>query len=455
MGRKRNISKPKAKGRGKKRSKKRGTKVGTQKTRLGKGSEGQVPGSEDQAQEVGAEPGAMMDGPPGDPNFNPPEQELLVADEESPISDDAFLPSDPNNEEQASVPSHGLGERKLRKITTRELMAEHEREVGGPIFEKHVEPSTPGSRAEKRLQKEEAQRQAAEELMPEWLQDKTQAGQAAPPTNSPPVNRETTKEAAPNVGGASSDEAAEVLGILAQKAAKAQAEGDLSTAREIRDTISKVSSSYQVRRDYKPKKRHPVMQKLLKHLGLEKIETPAVDWAGFKWHCMPANMILDMWLANTLWEDRQNIALLKVATTVVGVDGTPMYDFMAIPTTHTYLVQEEDEKGNTIEAPITVTPFPKYCSTCGAEIQLSDESCSNCRASQNPMDMPVSLRVTCAERLYHFFLEEFGPAENLVVLMGEIRNLMKDRVADSEELFPLAQLSTKAPKTDSSQPGLE
>ena len=132
----------------------------------------------------------------------------------------------------------------------------------------------------------------------------------------------------------------------------------------------------------------------------------------------------------------------------MGINDTPLYDVFSIP-----LERElEIEVGGDVSS-INSQPYVKECEMCGAEVGIGDEECMNCGASLSPYDMPPPLRMRCAQRLYQFFMHEFGPYEKLETLVDLLRSAMKDRILDSKELYPLSELSGEPQMTPDSQPG--
>lgn len=239
---------------------------------------------------------------------------------------------------------------------------------------------------------------------------------------------------------------ADAIRLLSQQAAQAQADGNLAGSRALREAMETLSNSAELERRYEAREEHPILSKLKSTLGLKKIKPVRKEWAGLVWNCYPSNVVLDSWFFDNLWDDRKNFAQLKVATNCVGLDDVPLYQVFNIPLIHTY--RTITDEGDLRDVPLK--PYRKYCKSCGVEIEFLDsEKCENCGASLDPFDVPLPLRLFCAEKLYQFFQEEFGPTERLDVLVGILREELKDRLVDGEDLFPLAMLSVEAPKTDS------
>jgi hypothetical protein len=348
-----------------------------------------------------------------------------------------FVP--PPQEEQ---PTENIAGHDVREVSHEELMRDHMRETGGaPLWGGSMEPNHQAVEQARRAQQMGVLDDEVSQLEPDWMKARRQA--APQPPEASPAPRDTTQPNMPEVDMGDLQSVSDAVRVLSQQAAQAQADGNLMGARSL-------ATASDLQRKYESHEEHPVLSKLKSTLGLKKIEPVTQPWAGINWNCYPSNVVLDSWLFDNMWDDRKNFAPLKVATTCVGLDGVPLYKVFSIPLMHVY--KTVTEEGDIKEVPLK--PYRKYCKSCGFEIEdLESEECKNCGSSVDPFQVPLPLRLFCAEKLYQFFQEEFGPTEKLDVLVGLLRDKVKDRLVDGEELFPLAMLSIEAPKMDGSPSG--
>jgi hypothetical protein len=342
----------------------------------------------------------------------------------------------------------------VRKVSHEELMRLHEEETGGaPIFENYVAPNDPALQQARRAQQMGKMQSEVDEMTPEWMRAHPQ--QQPPPPQPQPAPRETTNDGVPRVDMGGADEAVGVLKILNSRATEAQADGDLLGAKALRDAIQSIAGASDMRRKYKASGDHPVLMKLKSSLGLQRIKPVRKEWAGMAWNCYPANVILDAWFLDNIWEDQRNFSALKLATYCVGLDDVPIYSVFGIPLVHEYEITVPGPHDTLIKQKVTVNPYRKTCKTCGIEVDIDPElvECVNCGGAIDPFVVPMALRLKSAETLYSFLQQEFGPTERLDVLVSELRDLISDRFADMDEVFPLAKLSEEAPTTDDSLSG--
>ncbi len=359
----------------------------------------------------------------------PPTEEASM-----PPSVDEFLPS---SKAEEVIMGH-----KVHKVSGQELLQQHLNEAGDvPIVADMSDPAIKAKMAAQKTYNEQQARQQADDLMAGWVQDATpQAPPQAAPASAPEPS-----VAPPRVNAIPmNEETASVIKTLTDRISRAQREGDLMTARELQGVLANITEAVDTKRVHEPKGRHPVMAKLAQSLGLEKIKPAEVEWAGAKWHFRPANSLLDVWLRENLWSNKENLPFLRIASNLVGIDDTPLYEVFSLDLKHTYAYDAADGPQT-----VDVNPYQKFCETCFAEVALASDKCTSCGASQSPFNMPLALRLLCAERFYRYVQEEFGPVEHLVQLMVLMREAMPDRLVDGESLYPLAVLSPDQKKTDS------
>jgi hypothetical protein len=355
----------------------------------------------------------------------------------------AFVPPPAPHPDAENIAGHDVV-----PVSHDELMRRHYAETGGaPLWENSMEPNPEAVQHARQAQQQGILEDEVDGLTPHWMKDRKNV----PPSPDPvPAPRDLTEGNTPKVDMGDMKTAADAIGLLNRQAVQAEADGNIVGARALREAMENMASASEMQRKYEPKEDHPILQKLKGNLGLEKIKPIRKEWAGLFWNCYPSNTVLDAWFFENQWDDRGNFAQLKLATYCVGIDDVPLYQVFSVPLEHTHNVVGED---GTIRE-VTIKPYRKYCKVCGIEVEVAVESCNNCGANQDPFAVPLSLRLHCAEKLYTFFQEDFGPTEKLEVLVGQLRmEGLKDRIVDGAELYPLAMLSEKAPKTDSSQSG--
>ena len=336
----------------------------------------------------------------------------------------------------------------VHAVSHAELMQQHYEETGGaPLWGGSMEPNEEAAQRARQAQQQGALENEVDRLTPSWMKDRQQSSSAQP--MQAPAQRDTTRTAMPEVDMGDMKSASDAIRLLNQQAAQAEADGNIVGARALREAMENFAASTELERKYVAKKAHPVLTKLKNSLGIEKIKPATKRWAGIDWNCYPSNMVLDSWFIDNLWDDRRNFSPLKVATYCVGLDGVPLHAVFGVPLVHDYQTVNED--GDIKE--VRIKPYRKYCKTCGFEVDLLADGCTNCGASVDPFEVPLALRLFCAEKLYTFFQEDFGPTEKLDNLVGILREVIKDRLVDGDELFPLAMLSVEAPTTDGSLSG--
>lgn len=371
----------------------------------------------------------------------------------------------------ANAPIEAMYGRRVRPMSNAELERAHHMQAGNvPMFGQPSIGDKDGKMPEQPIsepRREEPRanpnaRRQAEVLMPDYLKD-------APPQDKPPQQNSNYPSSKENSSGKSTrqsvaataaqqalfDESTAMIERLLEQEAAARNRGDYQTAAEARQLAESIAEDYEFERVVKPKEEHPGLKRLRARLGLEQIKPASVNWAGFKWMFAVTNARLDRWVGRSMNEDNSNLASLIIASSLIGIDDVPLYDFLSIPIEEEHTVTNKDENGNIIDTKkVTVSIFKKFC-ICGAEVKIDETECYSCKAKLNIYDVPTDLRMLCAERFYNFLEEDFGPYEGLPILIDRRNELMKSRQVDMRELYPLAFSSQEAKTTTSSQSGDE
>lgn len=234
----------------------------------------------------------------------------------------------------------------------------------------------------------------------------------------------------------------EAIQMLSGRLAQARNRGDHELSRNIQAALDELVSTSDLKKVYRAKSDHPVLNKLRRNLGVQKITPAKIEWGGFTWHFAPAPPPVWSWATAVGSATPLAYHDLKVSINVVGIDGVPIYQVLGIEMTHYY-----NMPGSEDAPPIEVPAFQKYCDACGAEVQLTDEKCKECSSGLDPFDMPLGLRLHCAERFHNYLQKEFGPYEELDQLVKLMNEQMPDRFADREKLYPFLKESSEAKTT--------
>lgn len=366
--------------------------MGTQNTRL-PGQDGAPEAPEQQA-------GTIETGPPPDPM--PPVQGA------------------PKQPPRGTVPEQ-IGGRTVHqlppgRIMTEEHMAEHP-----------DNPLEPGAYARKN------HGDAIERMIPDSIREAAAQGRipAAGPVESRPQQTQQEIDA-------------DSLRALNTRLLRAQETGDTTTAQVLRAVIDEMVGEQTLEKIAKPRKEHPVMQRLKSSLGIQKIKPVTIQWAGFEWLFHPIPAPLDNWVIGIVESGIISYSEAKLAASIVGIDGEPIYKVLDVP-----LTMEFGPKRDSDEEPETtanVKLHTKACPACRSDVEVDAETCPSCRSNLDPFDMPWVLRLRCAQALHEFFTEDFGPYEQLIELHRRMRNEMPDRNANQEDLYPFTRASSPSSK---------
>jgi len=248
----------------------------------------------------------------------------------------------------------------------------------------------------------------------------------------------------PIVGKDEASSAAATFEYLAEVERRSRNEGDLASAAQARNMSVKLQDSFIINPRSKTKMEHPALTKLLTNLGLKKISHTPIEWGGSTWIFSATNAQLDYWVSNSMDKDGLNIVALTISASVVGLDDVPVYEVLNIPLKKKFEVASLDNPDETTEVEIVL--YKKYC-TCGNQIEIDIEECPLCGASQDKFEMPLDLRLMCANRFNQMLTEQFGAYEALPQLLRLRREHMKDRRLDAKELYPLVIPSSEEKTT--------
>ncbi len=205
-----------------------------------------------------------------------------------------------------------------------------------------------------------------------------------------------------------------------------------------------------------------VLDKLRRNLGLKAIKPAEIEWGGMKWHFAPVPATLDYWLYANLPEEpltrTMHAPALGIVTGLVGLDDTPLYKVLNIPLKTFYGVPIPTPGGEEGEMTVETVPsdlHTKLCPGCSFDVPVDATTCPSCKATLDPMDVPVTLRIQYAEKMFDWFQNEFGPFERLPELWELMNVAVKSRSEAKDETYPLLDWSSKEKKTPSSTPGEE
>ena len=243
------------------------------------------------------------------------------------------------------------------------------------------------------------------------------------------LQEQQTAPAAPNKEEQKKTERKEALAtMLSEEYLEARTQGDNLRADKLKGLIGDALGDVGPKRVRKAKPVHPALHKLRQNLGLQRIPPTTVEWAEQKWHFAPAPPTIDQWAIQVAEQGISNYSILKLAGSIVGIDEAPLYEVFGID-----LVAEYQPTDNS--QPIFVQLYEKQCDACGETIAVSATECPACDSLHDPFDMPLDLRLRCADEMHKFFTKDFGPYEQLRQLYTKMREEMKDRLADGQELY--------------------
>jgi len=361
----------------------------------------------------------------------------------------------------ADAPVTNLLGRRVRPMSSQELQRAHNMQAGNvPMFGQPSVTDKDGRMSEEQAQPSQEQpvpnRQSqskAESMMPDFLRGAPPPQREEAPQQQPEAAaRSSYERAATAVHSAAFDETANMLQHLIDQEIAARNRGDYRTAAQARAMAEQLTESFQLKRASKKREEHPSMKRLKAELGLEQIKPAEVEWAGFKWQFAATNSRLDMWVTETLRQDGMNVAALMISAAIVGIDGIPIYDFLGVALEEEYTLTAKDKAGRTKKVVSKI--YRKFCN-CGIEVDIDATTCPSCKRSHNPFDIPTDLRERCAIMFYNFLENDFGPYEELPILLDLKSELMKDRRMDKAELYPLAMPSLEVNMMTDSQSGDE
>lgn len=416
--------------------------MSTQKTKTGQGS-GQ-----------GGKPVRPQSRHPQDERVErvPPPPSAEVEDDFPPEEyegEDLGIPEGVDDDPTGYVPPTApqvLAGRKVRPVRPQDLEEAHRRYAGNvnivgdrepnsgdgmrtaedrpdPNTARMAEAYTPGAAAE------------ARRLMPQqFVQQPQQSASQQPRQAQQPQRSQQPQEAQATEEDTPQDiaRAAAAFEYLTKVNHDARVSGSTERASQTNAMLGALKEDYDVEEAKTAQGRHPILQRLVGHFGLEKIKATEVEWCGFKWRFAPTNTKLDLWIGENLNGAGYNAAALLLAASVVGIDGEPVYRVLRVPLTKTYLIKD---KKTGAQKEITTNLYDKTC-TCGASIDVDASQCSACGGVQDIFLMPNNLRMECAERMNKFFEENFGAYEELAQLVQLRDAQMKHRLMNKEELYP-------------------
>lgn len=394
------------------------------------------------------------------------------------IPDEAPYVPDPHGFEPAA-PAQNVAGRSIRPITTRELMLQHQAVAGEHVsILGTTKPSLDIKSREEKIREEEREAwkpppverpqetsgDRAERIMPEFLQPAPQPQESPPPSGGPP--------AAPPGGGSGSgggsgkggwgsgEEQNALLRDILREAERAREDGDPALAARIRGLAESSLGGSNMSRKISTPKRSPVLERLRSNLGLRKIQPASVEWGGMKWHFTSTPAPLDYWMYAQLPDDPigrgLHSAALGISAALVGIDEEPLWKVLNIPLTTVYEIDVPDPTtGGTAKDQIKLNLHAKRCPTCSLEVDLEDKKCGTCGAAVDPYDVPLSLRFRYADTFFEWLQNELGPYEQLDELWTLMREAVKSRSLDQEDLYPLLNWSQQQTETPTSPSGAE
>lgn len=405
--------------------------------------------------------GGEWEGPPVedviDPSFDEEDRQNLGLEGGS----EPFTP-DPTGY-QATGPVHTVAGRKMIKLSPKELEAIHNNHAPGEsmVRDPFRDQSDRKVKTKEELEEEERELeegmesirgQTAEELLKNFAAGKSQS--TSTPTSSQETKNKSTSEKQPpaaqiTVSPGEVGEAVRVVEALIAKSARSRREGDLKTASELTDLARSIIDAGKIKRVQKQQERHPALQKLLHNLGLEKIKPVMIDWMGSKWVFAPRPEELDIWVAENVAEGGLDLSSCLIAASCVGLgvdeEGAPppdpLWKVLNIGLSATYTMEKESsiEGVPSDEKEYSVQVYYKVCESCAVEVPVQSEVCEVCGAKQDAFEVPIELRRRYAVLMKSLLKEKLGLGnKEMGDLVSKMRQEMKDRRLDKEELYPLA-----------------
>ena len=400
-----------------------------------------------------------------------PDEDLgLRSDEAFEPDPKGFEPSSQNVEEVAGRKMIPLGKEDLS--TLHKTHAPNESMVPDPFREMSDRKIDPRSKAFNDEVFDDAETLArqqvphhiqsdkvAEDLLSEFApsSDPEEAYQQRQPRSRPKVDQSEigSSEPAMAANAGNMEEAARILEALVRKANQARRDGDLKTAAELTTIAQKIVASSNLKRQQIKKERHPALRKLLSNLGLEKIKHTDVEWLGSTWRFAARPAPLDYWLGANTGPEGLELNAAIIAAGLVGLDDEegvmhPIWKVHNISLTASYgfEIPGPDEDLPPVTEEVNIPVYHKICDSCSIEIPVGTEECEVCGASLDPYDLPVELRIRCAESTFKLLTEKLClDAIDLSDLVNKYREVMPDRKFDKEEVFPFVKLLPKRETT--------
>ncbi len=240
------------------------------------------------------------------------------------------------------------------------------------------------------------------------------------------------------------EEAVRLIEALGARAAEARNEGNLKLAAELTGMAQQILAGVDVKRTQPKKERHPTKHKLLSAFGLEKIKRKELEWCGFKWLFGPRPRTLDFWIADNTGPNNTEFNTAYIASGVLGIDGDPLYKVfnVALSASYTVTVPSNLEGIPSVTKDLKLPVYRKTCESCSIEVDITDDVCPTCGAELDPFDVPIELRIKCADVFKRFIVEKLGWDDgDLEPLVTLYRENLKDPRFDKEEVYPLLKLS--------------
>ena len=312
----------------------------------------------------------------------------------------------------------------------------------------------------RRAAAEASPEQVAGELMDEFNPEGFQQTVGTPPPRRPspaPSSQEDDQGPPVDVDVDSLEEAAGVIEALIKRANQARDEGDLRMASELTGMAQRIIAGNHLQRQQEEKPRHPALKKLLNNLGLQKIEHKDVPWLGSTWRFAPRPAPMDYWLGANTGPEGLELNAAIVAAGLVGLDDEegvmhPIWEVHNIALTAEYVFELPNDNPDLppLQDKVRIPIYRKVCESCSCDVRLDQEACQVCGAVLDPYDMPLDLRMRCAQVTFVLLTEKLClDAPDLGYLVDEYRKVMPDRRFDKEEVFPFVKSLPKQPETQS------
>ncbi|MFA5135490.1 MAG: hypothetical protein WC505_06930 [Patescibacteria group bacterium] len=233
----------------------------------------------------------------------------------------------------------------------------------------------------------------------------------------------------------------ELVNIISDQINMAHRSGNEDLANELRETLNKLLGTQQsLKKVHRAKKENAILSRLKADLGIQKIKPVSVDWGGYKWHFAPAPAAMDRWLVAMAATDGANMySVLKVAISLVGIDGEPVWKVLGIELEADY---RQDGSDKTVRVPL----YTRLCPSCGNNVGFETDTCQQCGTLLDVFSMPLPLRLRCADAVNQFFQNDFGPYEQLVDLYDLLNKAMPDRIKNHNDIYPFLKVSQPQPQ---------